>query len=78
MPIVAMVAIDLLDMAVLRLTLAPPQHHSPVGQEYGRTNPSPDEPNAQGLAEDHDMIAAQEVDHGKRIQDERGASKIGA
>ena len=33
-------------MAVLRLTLAPSQHHSPVGQEYGRTTPSPDEPNA--------------------------------
>jgi hypothetical protein len=33
MPIVAMVAIDLLDMAVLRLTLAPSRHHSPVGQE---------------------------------------------
>jgi hypothetical protein len=39
MPIVAMVAIDLLDMAVLRLTLAPFQHHSPVGQEHGRTIP---------------------------------------
>ena len=34
-----MVAIDLLDMAVLRLTLAPSQHHSPVGQEHGRTIP---------------------------------------
>jgi hypothetical protein len=31
MPIVAMVAIDLLDMAVLHLTLAPSQHYSPVG-----------------------------------------------
>jgi hypothetical protein len=31
MPIVAMVAIDLLDMAVLDLTLAPSQHYSPVG-----------------------------------------------
>jgi hypothetical protein len=31
-----MVAIDLLDMAVLRLTLAPFQHHSPVGQEHKR------------------------------------------
>src|SRR5215831_15169386 len=39
MPIVAMVAIDLLDMAVLHLTLAPSQHHSPVGQERGRTIP---------------------------------------
>jgi hypothetical protein len=39
MPMVAMVAIDLLDMAVLRLTLAPFQHHSPVGQEHGRTIP---------------------------------------
>src|SRR5258708_3927972 len=37
-----MVAIDLLDMAVLRLTLAPSQHHSPVGQEHGRTIPLPD------------------------------------
>jgi len=34
-----MVAIDLLDMAVLRLTLAPSQHHSQVGQEHGRTIP---------------------------------------
>src|SRR5215469_3623414 len=42
MPMVAMVAIDLLDMAVLRLTLAPSQHHSPVGQEHGRTIPLPD------------------------------------
>jgi hypothetical protein len=32
-----MVAIDLLDMAVLRLTLAPFQHHSLVRQEHGRT-----------------------------------------
>src|SRR5260370_4465351 len=39
MPIVAMVAIDLLDMAVLRLTLAPSQHHSQVGQEHGRAIP---------------------------------------
>src|SRR5262249_32327819 len=42
MPMVAMVAIDLLDMAVLRLTLAPSQHHSPVGQEHGRTIPLAD------------------------------------
>src|SRR5215510_2275023 len=42
MPMVAMVAIDLLDMAVLRLTLAPSQHHSPVGQEHGRTIPLPE------------------------------------
>jgi hypothetical protein len=34
-----MVTIDLLDMAVLGLTLAPFQHHSPVGQEHGRTIP---------------------------------------
>jgi hypothetical protein len=34
-----MVAIDLLDMAVLRLTLAPSQHDPPVGQEHGRTIP---------------------------------------
>src|SRR5215468_6603291 len=39
MPIVAMVAIDVLDMAVLRLTLAPSQLHSPAGQEHGRTIP---------------------------------------
>src|SRR5215467_1598236 len=39
MPIVATVAIDLLDMAMLRLTIAPSQHHSPVGQEHGRTIP---------------------------------------
>jgi hypothetical protein len=39
MPIVAMVAIDLLDMAVLRLTLAPFQHYSRVEQEHGRTIP---------------------------------------
>jgi hypothetical protein len=43
MPIVAMVAIDLLDMAVLRLTLAPSQHYSLVGQEHGRTIPLADE-----------------------------------
>jgi hypothetical protein len=30
-------------------------------------------PEAQRLTEDHDMIAAQEVDHGKRIQDESGS-----
>src|SRR5437899_8879851 len=42
MRIVAMVAIDLLDMAVLRLTLAPSQHHSQVGQEHGRTIPLAD------------------------------------
>jgi hypothetical protein len=35
-----MFVIDLFDMAVLRLTLAPSQHHSPVGQEHGRTIPS--------------------------------------
>src|SRR5262249_25759552 len=46
-PIVAMVAIDLLDMAVLRLTLAPSQHHSPVGQEHGRTIPLAEVPTAQ-------------------------------
>ena len=34
-------------------------------------------PEAQRLTEDHDTIAAQEVDHGKRIQDESGASQIG-
>jgi len=39
MPIVALVPIDLLDMAVLRLTLARSQHHSPMGQEHGRTIP---------------------------------------
>jgi len=33
--------IDLWDMAVLRLTLAPSQHHSLVGQEHGRTIPLP-------------------------------------
>src|SRR5262249_13905542 len=38
-PMVPMVAIDLLAMAVLRLTRAPSQHHSPVGQEHGRTIP---------------------------------------
>src|SRR5262245_39563434 len=42
MPMVAVVAFDLLDMAVLRLTLAPSQHHSPVGQEHGRTIPLPE------------------------------------
>src|SRR5215510_15749445 len=31
MPMVATVAVDLLDMAVLHLTLAPSQHHSPSG-----------------------------------------------
>src|SRR6267154_975332 len=38
MPIVAIVAIDLSDMAVLHL-LAPFQRHPPVGQEHGRTIP---------------------------------------
>src|SRR6266446_7367232 len=37
-----MAAIDLLDRAVLRLTLAPFQHHSLVGQEHGRTIPLAD------------------------------------
>src|SRR5262252_10168101 len=41
MPIVATAAVDLLDMAMLRLTIAPSQHHSPVGQEHGRTIPLP-------------------------------------
>src|SRR5215469_16611960 len=44
MPIVAMVAIDLLDMAVLHLTLVPSQHYSPVGQEHGQTIPLADMP----------------------------------
>jgi hypothetical protein len=39
MLMVAVVAIDLLDMAVLRLRLASSQHYSPVGQEHGRTIP---------------------------------------
>jgi hypothetical protein len=42
MPIVATVRLDFLDMAVLRLTLAPSQHHSPVEQEHGRTIPLAD------------------------------------
>jgi hypothetical protein len=37
--IVAIAAIDLLDMALLSLTLAPCQHHSPVGQAHGWTIP---------------------------------------
>src|SRR5215475_9477422 len=37
MPMVAMVAIDLLYMAVLRLTLAPSQHHS----RWGRSTAGP-------------------------------------
>jgi hypothetical protein len=44
MPIVATVAIDLLDMAMRRLTIAPSQHHSPTGQEHGRTIPLGDIP----------------------------------
>jgi hypothetical protein len=36
---VVTVEFDLLDMAALRLTLAPFQHHSLVRQEYGRTIP---------------------------------------
>jgi hypothetical protein len=72
-----MVAADLLDMAVLRLTLAPS-----ITRRWGRSTAGPfhhlTNQTRHGLAEDHDMIAAQEVDHGKRIQDERGASKIGA
>jgi phosphoglycolate phosphatase len=39
---VAIVVIDLLDIAVLRLTLAPSQHHSLVGQEHGWTIPLAD------------------------------------
>jgi hypothetical protein len=31
-----------MDMAVVRLTLARSQHHSPVGQEHGRTIPLTD------------------------------------
>jgi len=46
-----MVAIDLLDMAVLRLTLAPSQHHSPVGQEHGRTIPLADIGVQEGLSD---------------------------
>jgi len=37
MSMVAMVAIDFSDIAELRSTLAPSQHHSPVGQERDRT-----------------------------------------
>jgi hypothetical protein len=40
-PIVATVAIDLLDMAVLRLTLAAFQHPALVRQEHARTIPLP-------------------------------------
>jgi hypothetical protein len=58
MPIVAMVAIDLLDMAVLRLTLAPSQHHSAVGQEHGRTIPLADIGLQKGLNDQcHDLVA---------------------
>ena len=37
-----MVAIDVLNMAVLRLTLAPSQRHSPMGLEHNRTIPLAD------------------------------------
>ena len=37
-----LVAIDLLNMAVLRLTLAPSQGHSPMGQEHSRAIPLAD------------------------------------
>jgi hypothetical protein len=46
---VATVAIGLLDIAVLRLTLAPFQRHSLVRQEHGRTIPLPDSPHRQSL-----------------------------
>src|SRR5260370_34861108 len=36
-----MAAIDFLARAVLRLRLAPFQHHSLVGRDHGRTIPSP-------------------------------------
>jgi aromatic ring-opening dioxygenase LigB subunit len=36
---VVTVEFDLLDMAMLRLTLAPFQHHSLVSQEHGQTIP---------------------------------------
>src|SRR5215467_13210354 len=39
MPMVAMVAIDLLDMAVLLQLPARPQLHAREGQEHGRTIP---------------------------------------
>jgi hypothetical protein len=39
---VVTVEFDFLDMAVLRLTLAPFQHHSLVGQEHDRTIPLAD------------------------------------
>jgi hypothetical protein len=38
MPIVATVAFDLFDMAMLRLTIAPSQYDSRWGQEHGRTH----------------------------------------
>src|SRR5215471_13151774 len=41
MPIVAMVGLDLLDMAVLLLIASPSQHHAGEGQEHGRTIPLP-------------------------------------
>src|SRR5258708_1846118 len=75
MPIVAMVAIDLLDMAVLRLTLAPSQHHSPVGQEHGRTIPLADIPPSVELqASDPQLLtgyrhAETGVTHGERRKD---------
>ena len=50
MPIVATVAFDLLDMAMLRLTIAPSKHHSPVGQEHGRTIPLAEFGSHSGLA----------------------------
>src|SRR5579859_2855545 len=39
MPIVATVAFDLLDMAVLPRLAAPSQHHMLAGREHGRTIP---------------------------------------
>src|SRR5260370_12491044 len=42
MPIVAMVGIDLLDMAVLLQLAAPSQHHVREGQEHGRDIPISD------------------------------------
>src|SRR5712664_805026 len=42
MPIVATVVFDFFDMAMLRLTIGPSQHHLEGGREHGRTIPLAD------------------------------------
>ena len=62
-------------MAVLRLTLARSQHHSPVGQEHGRTIPLADiRPSVELQASDPQLLTGYRhaeigVTHGERRKD---------